>query len=732
MNYNPTQFTPSLSSLPYSDYASTPEWVDTIAHVIWDDVLESPQHLDHFQVHEPGYVPKSWDLPGGWSIYDVQNDTWASMEVEQLPQCMVLDIESQQESKDGPWRPVMAIAMSSDAWYGWRWDGLGLPELIPFPDGRIVIGHNVRPYDARYLSCEYDLNAERTLYIDTRQLAIAWRGLVDGQVSFYKMCQKNIKSGKGAPDWYDHALMTSLKELSDRVLGKTIDKTVRGSLEKWNHADMIAHLKSKLALAAQQQLDDGQMTYGELTQKAAEALATFQDLAPTSLAAYCAQDVHATYQLFQSLWALSSKNLMPSVLSWTGAHEISNLKVLTSPIEKQREHDIAVTAQSREAITAELQTLAFGFTPDSHPHLDWSVFKSGPNKDKVKWLIQCDRDEWWLGCRSVVDLLCLTWDDAPIRWENRCWCANGNPIPHYEDSTKKLTVSPINWGYNNLVGTRLKSEVLGDRFSKFFVEAVIAMMPTANFDDAYVVDTDGLLINVAGVMPLSNTSHQVKHFDFLHRDRLDGCSLLNFVVAQSTLNVSIAEWIASTVANRSVKVKGDRTISNFLVCGHGSAKLIAEGLPDMSEQYLSENTQVEACLNDLAHKAFAKSPVLGWRISEAIDSKWATMLDGQVRREWLIESVKTDLRHVFLTILRAFVMEYELTTQLMDVYGSLSFQWLVLDDDLETFKQCAKQAWELAITASAEWMAKNLSEHELGGIPVKPQMPFDLTEVSLI
>ena len=410
------------------------------------------------------------------------------------------------------------------------------------------------------------------------------------------------------------------------------------------------------------------------------------------------------------------------------------MRVVTQPQEQQEKQEQSRLDNDAECFKAEVHNIAFDITESTHPHLDWNRYKSGPNKDKFKWLIQCQKDEWSPKCRSVVNLLKLTWDGTPVEWRNRRWMAGGEFLPSPADHTKPLTSSPFQWGYVDYL-ERLQSEVLGDRFAGFFLRALMACMPLSHFNEAYIADVEGVPMSVAGVMPLGGLAHEPSGLTFLASERLEGCSLVR-LVSPSDQECVITEWIASTVANRSVQLEGDRVSLHHLVRGCDGSKLIAEGLPDIYANYLERNAQIEACLNDLAHRPYAHSLILGWRMSEGIDVKFATMLDPRIRREWLIDGVKTDLIHIFLSVLRAFLIEYELTAQLIEVHHStINLTWMVVDDDIPQFKQCCVKAWEIAVIAGAEWMADRLNQtqqYDATTVPSTPQVPNELMGVVMV
>lgn len=140
--------------------------------------------------------PDYWSLQSGWTKYvyqddgssyhlpvDHPDDAALSFDIETLPNCH-------------PY-PIMACAVSKDAWYAWvsPWL-LGESEdpehLIPFgnPDmHRVVVGHNVS-YDRGRIAEEYSLKGTKSRFIDTMALHVAVKGISSHQRPAWKKHRK--------------------------------------------------------------------------------------------------------------------------------------------------------------------------------------------------------------------------------------------------------------------------------------------------------------------------------------------------------------------------------------------------------------------------------------------------------------------------------------------------------------------------------------------------------------
>jgi len=140
--------------------------------------------------------PDYWNLQSGWTKYvyqddgssyhipvDYPDDAALSFDIETLPNCHSY--------------PIMACAVSKDAWYAWisPWL-LGESEdpehLIPFgnPDvHRVVVGHNVS-YDRGRIAEEYSLKGTKSRFIDTMALHVAVKGISSHQRPAWKEHRK--------------------------------------------------------------------------------------------------------------------------------------------------------------------------------------------------------------------------------------------------------------------------------------------------------------------------------------------------------------------------------------------------------------------------------------------------------------------------------------------------------------------------------------------------------------
>ncbi|KAF9652778.1 hypothetical protein BDM02DRAFT_3108903 [Thelephora ganbajun] len=140
--------------------------------------------------------PDCWNLQSGWTKYVYQEDGSSYHIPIEYPDDTALSFDIETLPHYHPY-PIIACAVSKDAWYAWvsPWL-LGESEdpehLIPFgnPDThRVVVGHNVS-YDRGRIADEYCLKGTKSRFIDTMALHIAVKGISSHQRPAWKEHRK--------------------------------------------------------------------------------------------------------------------------------------------------------------------------------------------------------------------------------------------------------------------------------------------------------------------------------------------------------------------------------------------------------------------------------------------------------------------------------------------------------------------------------------------------------------
>ncbi|KAG0093775.1 DNA-directed DNA polymerase gamma mip1 [Podila epicladia] len=230
-------------------------------------------------VHPP---PRSWVMTPGWTRYN-KDGTTTSVPYP-LEKALTFDVETVPALSK---YPVMACAMSSEAWYGWVSPWLTTPHtadghqndqyLMSFGSStnangqeKILVGHNVGYDRARVLE-EYNLSQNGIRYLDTMSLHIAGSGLCTQQRPSWLKYSKAIEredaeyvhamkdtTGK----YFDVSAVNSLLQVSKFHCGIEMDKAPRNILMEATDIGLIQE--------------------------------NFQDLMT-----YCGQDVAATHAVYQ-------------------------------------------------------------------------------------------------------------------------------------------------------------------------------------------------------------------------------------------------------------------------------------------------------------------------------------------------------------------------------------------------------------------------------------------------
>ncbi|PCH35014.1 hypothetical protein WOLCODRAFT_139691 [Wolfiporia cocos MD-104 SS10] len=195
---------------------------------------------------------EDWCMYPGWTRYSYEPDGRISNEPVEYPmfdqkpeEMFVFDVETL--PKCSPY-PIMACAVSKNAWYSWVSPWLigesGDPKhLIPIGDStvpRVVVGHNVS-YDRARIKEEYNINTTGTRFLDTMALHVAVKGISSHQrpawTKYRKEKTTQIKEAYEAMPveedelatkrWEEFTSANSLADVASLHCGITIDKEIR-------------------------------------------------------------------------------------------------------------------------------------------------------------------------------------------------------------------------------------------------------------------------------------------------------------------------------------------------------------------------------------------------------------------------------------------------------------------------------------------------------------------------
>jgi DNA polymerase gamma 1 len=206
-------------------------------------------------------TPAKWNLEPGWTRYNASDGTWASVPYP-TEKCCVFDVEVC--VIEDP-RAVMAIAVTSEAWYSWLSPHLVHAESFPstmspcsmIPMGSdespcLVVGHNVA-YDRVRVGDEYRIDRSGTRYLDTMSMHIAVAGMTSSQRMMKLASKKMTKEElKHKPMWLNNTSMNGLADVHKFYCKTTdsLDKDPRNSFVKLGLSELMADCPNLLSYCA--------------------------------------------------------------------------------------------------------------------------------------------------------------------------------------------------------------------------------------------------------------------------------------------------------------------------------------------------------------------------------------------------------------------------------------------------------------------------------------------------
>lgn len=331
----PTELNADIADFPYQSEDPI-GWVRAIANVYWEPVEEL---IRHGLTLEPNIAYTA--LPGlalhrQWAKYSVSDRAWHPVELHQLPKLMLgADIESLKEGKGtetftDPYRPFLLGFQGCNmgdgelSWYCWRDQLKGdeaLVEVIPFPQDRVVINHNICGYDRRYFSCEYEqAGPSSNVYLDTRVLGVLMHGISDQADAQHKLHKNNEAEGLPVPYWVTQATRANLADLVEFRLGIKMDKTVREDFSDY--------------------------TAGELAQRMYDR--DNLEITPTSVFTYWASDVERTRLLWNDLFQEFDKRFASHPATYSGMCILGTMRCYLDGLDEFIEKNDALFEETKE------------------------------------------------------------------------------------------------------------------------------------------------------------------------------------------------------------------------------------------------------------------------------------------------------------------------------------------------------------------------------------------------
>lgn len=273
--------------------------------------------------------PSNWVYESGWTRY-APNRPPEKVNYP-LELCFSFDVEVCVQ--DGH-HPVMATALTDQAWYGWcsphlihgtKPSGMLTPDdLIPISDPRLsqhrlVIGHNVS-YDRARCGTEYLLSGTDTRFLDTMSMHIVVNGMTSGQRMMKAKYQSQENSDQSdsetiLPKWVNHTALNSLRDVYQFYCKGQLAKDDRNVFVKGTLKDIQ---------------DDFQ-----------------------NLMTYCATDVMATLKVLRALYPMF-QDRCPHPVSFSGMLEMGSAFL---PISPRWEHYLKEANETAFEVEQEMHTM---------------------------------------------------------------------------------------------------------------------------------------------------------------------------------------------------------------------------------------------------------------------------------------------------------------------------------------------------------------------------------------
>lgn len=326
--------------------------------------------------------PPSWAWAEGWTRYGPAGEA----EPVAIPEERALVFDVEVCLAEGTC-PTLAVAISPSAWYSWcsrrlveerySWTSqLSPADLIPLEapasagpaqrDGQeqLVVGHNVS-FDRAHVREQYRIQGSRMRFLDTMSMHMAISGLSSFQRSLWmaakqgkrkarqvtQRAQKSQSKGNGPAisswDWLDISSVNNLADVHGLYVGgPPLEKEPRELFVKGSMKDVREN---------------------------------FQDLMQ-----YCAQDVWATYEVFQQQLPLFLERC-PHPVTLAGMLEMG---VSYLPVNQNWERYLAEAQSTYEELQREMKKSLMDLANDACQLLSGERYKDDPWLWDLEWDLQ--------------------------------------------------------------------------------------------------------------------------------------------------------------------------------------------------------------------------------------------------------------------------------------------------------------------------------------------------------
>ncbi|CAF0847266.1 unnamed protein product [Adineta ricciae] len=342
--------------------------------------------------------PTEWIYAKGWTKYFNNGQQPVSVPYPE-EKVMVFDVETL--VSEGNFA-VLAIALSSKHWYSWCSSRLideefrfksnvELNDMIPMESDpskpSLVIGHNVA-FDRTYIKEQYQIQKTGMCFLDTMSLHIMCSGFTHAQRMQYQAFEKGATARnsdkeeivEGVVDEQNlEILLEAEKEKDFKAYAKMRSlQNLRWRLESSLNNLVAVHKlyckpKKPLSKAMQQVFIDGNMS---------DVRKNFHNLMT-----YCANDVQATFEVFQKLYPMFEERF-PHPVTFSGMLEMSRMFL---PINKNWSRFINEAERTYESINSDIQHVLMQIANEACQQITDEKYKNDPWLWDLDWNTQSVR-----------------------------------------------------------------------------------------------------------------------------------------------------------------------------------------------------------------------------------------------------------------------------------------------------------------------------------------------------
>jgi DNA polymerase gamma 1 len=234
----------------------------------------------------------------GWFKYNnsSENSKWEEAKEGPIDKVILFDVETCPLISQFP---LLACAYGPSGWYIWlqslekynnqsSFSSSDLTRLIPLQHPILVIGHHVA-FDRARVRQEYSLERSDRRFLDTLSMHCAVAGLSSQQRGLWQERKKKRAESESE----EH------NELDDEIDAQEHNEHSDSmSTEKWGSRSSLNNLSDALQLHCNRKLDKS--VRDNVLLKSSDVSEIYAQL--PEIAAYCAKDVEATFQLFSVLF----------------------------------------------------------------------------------------------------------------------------------------------------------------------------------------------------------------------------------------------------------------------------------------------------------------------------------------------------------------------------------------------------------------------------------------------